>query len=109
MRVNDASLHDISLRNLQSRRETYARAERVAASGKRVDNPSDDPVAAAAARGLSSRQRRAEAAARVAGQARDELVAVDGVLASADYVMARVRELAVQSGNDTMSASDRAL
>ncbi|MCC6876613.1 MAG: flagellar hook-associated protein FlgL [Sandaracinaceae bacterium] len=108
MRVSDSTLSDLLQRNLTERRESYFRAQQQASSGLRVAKPSDDPVAAGTARGLASRERRAAASASMAAESRDELIAVDSVLASAVDVMARARELAIQTGNDTMSASDRA-
>ena len=78
------------------------------ATARRVSAPADDPVAFARAAVL----RRENAANAVTGRAIDaanrRLSATDTALESVGNVIQRARELALQSNNATMSATDRA-
>lgn len=108
MRVSDSMFNDLAVANLTARRAEQFDAQKVAQTGLEVEKPSDDPVAAAGARGARSQERRADAVYRVAGDALDRLEAVDGVLGEANGVITRAFELATLGANDTLSASDRA-
>lgn len=107
MRVSDSMFNDLAIANLTARRTEQFDAQRVAQTGLEVEKPSDDPVAAARARGATAQERRADGVFEVSGEALDRLEAVDGVLGEANDVITRAFELATLGANDTLSASDR--
>lgn len=108
MRVSDSMFNDLAVANLTARRAEQFEAQKVAQTGLEVDKPSDDPVAAAGARGARSQERRADTVYQGAGEALDRLQAVDGVLGEANGVITRAFEVALLGANDTLTADDRA-
>ena len=107
MRVTNSMLTGRALRDLQANYSDLARAQERVASGKRLNRPSDDP-----------------AGTRTAVRVRDTLNALDQhlrnldgadrftsvsetALASGGSLMQRVKELALQAANDSLSATDR--
>jgi flagellar hook-associated protein 3 FlgL len=108
MRVTDSQFFTNMKRNLATRGSDYEQAQEVATSGLRVGKPSDDPVAFARARDETTNQTRADAYQRTIDQARPSLDTADQALTDVDKVLGRVRDIAVQGANDTLSANDRA-
>ncbi|MGF1465927.1 MAG: flagellar hook-associated protein FlgL [Sandaracinaceae bacterium] len=108
MRVSDAMLGELNRAALAEGRAELAEAQRASSTGVRVAEPSDDPVLAARARQSRSTERRAEAIRSIASRAVTTLSTVDGVLGQVTEALSRARELAVQGGNDTLAAGDRA-
>jgi flagellar hook-associated protein 3 FlgL len=108
MRVTDSQFFTNMKRNLATRGADYEEAQEVATSGLRVGKPSDDPVAFARARDETTNQTRADAYQRTIDQARPSLDTADQALTDVDKALGRVRDIAVQGANDTLSANDRA-
>jgi len=108
VRVSDSMIHDLAVRGVLGRKADHFEAQQVASTGVRVQKPSDDPIAAARARGTRSVERRQDAVARMSGEAIDSLHAVGDTLTHAGDIASRVRELAVLGANDHLSAEDRA-
>jgi len=108
VRVSDSMIHELSVRGLRARKADHFEAQQVASTGVRVQKPSDDPIAAARARGTRSAERRQDAIAQMSGEAIDSLHGVSDTLGHAADVASRVRELAVLGANDHLSADDRA-
>jgi len=76
--------------------------------GERLRRSSDDPVAASRLRTLNRADRLSDIDETNANRADADLTLTDTALASfADFII-RARELAVQAGNDTMTAEQRA-
>jgi flagellar hook-associated protein 3 FlgL len=82
-------------------------AEQQLATGLRILKPSDDPVAAVHAVNLEGNLATIEQYARNAGLAEAELSLQDGVLASVNATLQRLRELTVQAANATNSLQSR--
>lgn len=76
-------------------------------TGKRVVNPSDDPVAAARILKLDQEVARTETFQRNVSLAENRLQQEETTLASALDVVQRVRELTVQAGNGSLTPNDR--
>lgn len=76
-------------------------------TGKRVVNPSDDPVAAARILKLDQEVGRIETFQRNVSLAENRLQQEESTLASTLDVVQRVRELTVQAGNGSLTANDR--
>jgi len=107
MRVTDRMVFDAAATNALRSRERSQDALAQVSTGSRVVHPGDDPTAA----GLIVKERqtagRLDAIAKTAARAGDEVDAADSALQELGNVIARARELAVQLGNDTYSATDR--
>ena len=107
MRVSDTMLFQQSRRRLEAARTAAAEAQGRAASGLRVAAPSDDPLAASLARRESARIARADAGLRTVDAGKMALEAADSALDHVGTLLARAREVAVQSANATVGAEER--
>jgi len=108
MRVTDRMMFDTATLNAARSRDRAQEAMEEVSTGMRVQHPGDDPaVAAAMVRGRQVVDRM-DAINQNAGRAGDEVDAADQALQSLATVLSRARELALQLGNDTYSATDRA-
>lgn len=108
MRVSDSMFSDIARSGVGAAKERALEAQRAASSGLRVEKPSDDAVAAGSARRKRAELEHAEAMLKTANQGAFGLSVVDTAFAQMSDVMDRVRELAVQGANATMSSTERA-
>jgi flagellar hook-associated protein 3 FlgL len=107
MRVTDRMTYASATLNAARSREQAQTAMDQLTSGMRVVHPGDDPaVAALMVRGHQTVDR-LNAISSTAASAADETDAADGALQSLTTVLSRARELAVQLGNDSYSATDR--
>jgi flagellar hook-associated protein 3 FlgL len=108
MRVTDRMVYDSATLNAAKSRDRAQSAMEEVSTGMRVTHPGDDPaVAAAMVRGRQVVDR-LDAINQNAGRAGDEVSAADDALQNVANVLSRARELTVQMGNDSYSASDRA-
>jgi flagellar hook-associated protein 3 FlgL len=107
MRVSDTMLSELNLASIQGGRERFAEAQEVASTGRRVNRPSDDPVATGFARVQAARERRAAVMEKLTERAVANLDTVDNALGQVNDVLSRARELAIQGANDHYNASDR--
>lgn len=107
MRVSTSMIYRHGLNAMQQQQSSIAKSQRQIASGKRILSPSDDPVGAQRVldlqRSLGLNQRHQQNAERAAQRLAIEEFALDGVVTA----LQRIRELAVQSNNDTQTAADR--
>ena len=106
MRVTDRMGFDQINRNLQKNRTDLGELQNQASTQKRVNKPSDDPVAAA--RVLSSRteERGSGQFLKNIQQARSFLEFTDQSLNEFTEVLMRLKELAIQQANDAGSSAD---
>ncbi len=109
MRVTDAALFDRSQRGLSLVRSSYMAAQQRAMTGKRVNAPSDDPLAASLSRRVQARLARFEAHGRAIDAGDRRLQATDAALSQVGAVMDRIRQIAIQFANDTYGADERAM
>ena len=108
MRVTDKMIFQNAAANAAKSRDRAQTAMQQVSTGMRVVHPGDDPtVAALMVRGQQTIDRM-NAINQNASRAGDEVDAADSALQSLSDVLARARELAVQMGNDSYSAADRA-
>jgi flagellar hook-associated protein 3 FlgL len=107
MRVTDRMMFDRASVDASRSRDRAQAAMQEVSTGMRVIQPGDDPAVAALM--IKGRQTtdRLDAINKNAASANDEADAADAALQSVANVLTRARELAVQLGNDTYSASDR--
>ena len=90
------------LRRAQERLSTY---QNQLASGKRVQRPSDDPVAVVDSLRLRARIAEVERMRQNAEEARDWLEMTDSALDRATQILQRARELAVRAASGTLPDS----
>jgi len=76
-------------------------------TGKKVNKPSDDPVAAARILKLDQELKRVDTYERNANLADNRLKQEESALASSVDIIQRVRELTVQAGSGSLSPNDR--
>lgn len=107
MRISTGMIYDSGLASIQNRTSSLLRTQQQVASGRRLLNPSDDPVAAARALEVTQAQAVNLGQATTRDNAKGNLGLADTQLQSATDLMARVRELAVQGGSAALSAADR--
>ena len=107
MRVTDSMIAENARLGVASARERNLEAQRAASTGVRVDQPSDDPVAAGLARRRKGDELRATQMQRAADFGATRLQSTDATYEAIGGVLDRIRELAIQGSNATLSASDR--
>lgn len=109
MRVSTASTFLNGLEGIQRLQSALDQTQRQISSGQRILKPSDDPIAAGRVLGLRESLSRLEQFDRNAGIARNRLALEETTLKSANDVLQRVRELALQANNPTQSDESRGL
>ena len=78
-------------------------------SGKRINNAADDAAGSAIASKMEAQVRSLGVAIRNGHDAISMTQTAEGALGEMENILQRIRELAVQAGNSTLSASDRKL
>ena len=106
-RVSTANSYDRTLHNIGQRSSELAKSQEHNSSGKRVLRASDDAVAATLAERARSRQLRNESDLRALEASRTALTQVESALGDGIELTQQARELIVQAGNSTLSATDR--
>ncbi|MGQ7275136.1 flagellar hook-associated protein FlgL [Marinobacter sp. V034] len=107
MRISSQQIFSGGISRLQNLNSNLQKTDEQISTGKRVLNPSDDPVAAARILKLAQETAQIEQFQRGAGLAENRLQQEESTLASITDVVQRVRELTVQAGNGALSESDR--
>jgi flagellar hook-associated protein 3 FlgL len=108
MRVTNDTLRQAFLDSLAAAQRRIVDTQQQVSTGKRVNTPSDDPVAAARIAQLDASIKRIAQYRDNATIARNQLGLEEQSLASAIDNLHRVSELAVQANNAPLSNSDRA-
>jgi flagellar hook-associated protein 3 FlgL len=108
MRVTAAHAYRAQLDTMRRKAADSVDAQRAAASGSRIDRPSDDPVAAQRAVLLRAMQSDVGTSRGKMEQARHELGSAEDALDGMGSIMARLRELGVQMATALSSTGERA-
>jgi len=108
MRIGTLQLFRQGVNAILDQQTRVAGTQLQLASGKRINNPSDDPIGAAQLVGLSESLKVTEQYQKNIDHARSRLELEDAALGSVGNALQRARELAVQGLNDTNGAQDRA-
>src|SRR5688572_24567938 len=103
--TNVASLN--AQRNLSSSADSLSTALRRLSSGLRINSAKDDAAGLAIANRMSTQIRGLNQAVRNANDGISASQTAEGALQESGNILQRIRELAVQSANDTNSATDR--
>ena len=107
IRISSQQVFSGGVNRLQDLNVNLNRTQEQISTGKRVNNPSDDPVAAARILKLDQEVGRIETYQRNVGLAENRLKQEESALSSITDLIQRVRELTVQAGNGSLSAEDR--
>lgn len=104
--TNNASLN--AQRNLMGSNETLSTSLRRLSSGLRINSAKDDAAGLAIASRMTAQVRGLNQAIRNANDAISLSQTAEGALGESSNILRRIRDLAVQSANDTNSGTDRA-
>jgi flagellar hook-associated protein 3 FlgL len=107
MRVSNDTLRQVFLSSLEAAQRRAVETQEQVSSGRRVNTPSDDPVAAGRIAQLDASLARLDQYRANGVIARNQLGLEEEALASVIDNLQRVRELAVQANSDSLSTSDR--
>jgi len=107
IRISSQQIFSGGINRLQDLSAQLNKTDEQIATGKRVNRPSDDPVAAARILKLDQEVKRIETYERNAQLANNRLGQEESAISSSLDILQRVRELTVQAGNGSLSASDR--
>lgn len=107
MRISTAQYYRVNAEQMQARQNKVAETQAKLGSGKQILHPSEDPNKADLISRLESAKERQGVYSKNVDAAETRLTAEETVLTSMTHIMQRITELAVQAGNDTLSAGDR--
>jgi flagellar hook-associated protein 3 FlgL len=107
MRISTGMIFDLAVSNINKQTASLLHSSQQVSSGRRILTPSDDPVAAARALEVQQAQDITTQYTTNQSNAKSALGLSDASLSSINDLLTRVRELAVQGGNATLSSSDR--
>jgi flagellar hook-associated protein 3 len=108
IRISSQQIFNGGINRLQNLNSQINNTQEQVSTGKKVNKPSDDPVAAARILKLDQEVQRIETYNRNATLATNRLELEESTLDSATDILQRVRELTVQAGSGTLSNNDRA-
>ena len=106
MRISTAQLFQQRVSAMLDQQVRLSRTEQQLATGKRILSASDDPAASLRDLQLGDRVAQTSQFQKNVDTATSRLSLEEGVLASSVNLLQRVRELAVQSNNGSLNASD---
>ncbi|MBC2723262.1 MAG: flagellar hook-associated protein FlgL [Desulfosporosinus sp.] len=107
MRITNNMMTQDLLRNLQASQGRMSQIQNQMSSGYRITRPSDDPVGIQNALRMKSSISAVEQWKSNADEALGLMDTTDGTLGDMTSMLQRVKELAVQASNGTLSESDR--
>lgn len=108
LRFPERVLSDTVRFDLNTNLGSLTSVEEQLATGKKINTPSDDPVATASVLRYNNDIALDQQFQRTASDAKSRLDAADTALSSLSDVMQRVRELAVQAGSGALNTTDLA-
>jgi len=107
MRISTAGIHHAALTALLSQQSVLSKTQTQIASGKRVQTPADDPVAAVHIMELQRALAESDQFDRNADMAKNRLTLEEQALADANTLLQRVHELTVQGNNASVDPASR--
>lgn len=109
MRISTQALHTVAVNAMMEQQSQLSKLQNQVATGKRVQTPADDPVAAVHIAELERAQSESDQFGQNITMAKSRLTLEEQGIADVTTVMTRVRELVVQAANTgTLNDSDRA-
>ena len=107
MRISTAGIHHAALNALLGQQSVLSRTQQQIASGKRVQTPADDPVAAVHILELQRALAESDQFTLNADMAKNRLTLEEQALADTNTLITRVRELTVQGNNGSVDPASR--
>ncbi|XKH01000.1 flagellar hook-associated protein FlgL [Marinobacter nauticus] len=107
IRISSQQIFNGGINRLQGINSNLVDTQQQISTGKKVNKPSDDPVAAARILKLDQELKRVDTYERNANLADNRLKQEESALASSVDIIQRVRELTVQAGSGSLSTNDR--
>lgn len=107
MKISNAYLFDRATKNIQIAQNDVSKSREQIASGKSLVRPSDDTSKLRSIEILKSQQLKVESYKNSMSDLTDRFRLEEGVIQSASDILIRLKDLAIQAANDSMSASDR--
>jgi len=99
---------DLAQAQMMAARDRAVQAQQQVTTGMRVDHPGDDPAAAGVMVSQGIAIQRLDTIDKTTSGAQGEVQTADGALQSVSTLLQRAQDLAIQLGNDTYSATERA-
>src|SRR4030095_14194110 len=109
MRISTAGIHHAALTALLSQQSVLSKTQTQIASGKRVQTPADDPVAAVHIMELQRALAESDQFNQNADMAKNRLTLEEQSLADVGTLLTRVREITVQGNNGSVDPASRRL
>lgn len=107
MRVSTSMMYDLGRNAMQRQSSDFLHTQQQLASGRRVLNPSDDPVSAARALEVAQSKSVNTQFQENQGYAKDNLALVESKLGGIGDILSYVRTRAVESGNAIHTQAER--
>ncbi len=107
LRINYNLASSSAQRGLASSQDLYSRMASRLSTGLRINQAADDTAGMAVSEKLKNQVRGLNQAQRNAQDGVSMLQTAEGALAETHYLLGRIRELAVQAANDTLTSADR--
>ena len=107
MKVSTSQIFDRATSQMSAQQAKVAEMQTKLATGKQITRPSDNPEQAALIQRLTTALNRQDVYQTNLDSINSRLGAEESALMTAEDVMQRVRELAVQASSETVSAADR--
>lgn len=107
MRVTEGMRYSQVLSNLSSITSQHAEASQQATTGVRVGKPSDDPIAAAELARLRASSSQTQTHLSTIDTVRGDAELTESTLSDASDIFVRLKEIALQASNGSLSADDR--
>jgi flagellar hook-associated protein 3 FlgL len=107
MRISSAQIYQLAVQAMLEQQARLSKTQNQVATGKRVQVPSDDPVAAVQINSLAQAQSQNAQFTKNSSAATGRLQLEEQAISDSTSVLQRVRELVLQANNATLSDSDR--
>ena len=108
LRINYNLAASVAQRSLATSQDAYSRQAERLSTGLRINKAGDDAAGLAVSEKLKNQIRGLNQAQRNAQDGISLIQTAEGAFNETHTILSRMRELAVQSANDTLTASDRA-
>ena len=109
MKISTSQLFDASIAQMNRQQSNVAEMQAKLASGKNLVKPSDDAEKAALIQRLNSAMQRQDVFDLSLDRAESRLQTEESALMGVEDMLQRIRELAIQGSNDTLSNADRTI
>jgi len=107
MRLSTANQFDVTITNLQSRQAQLQKSQIQLTSGKRIQQASDDPTAAAQAERSRAQISRVDADTRALQASQNAMTLAESAMGDATDILQQIRETLVQAGDGSYTDSER--